>query len=500
MTTPTPPRESEGRRIARLFSHTGIYAAGSFGLKILSAVIVPIYTVLLAPEEYGVWALAAMLLAGLAYLYNPALHGAVTRFFYDHEHDDEARLRFQGTVVTFLLGWSTVVSITLVLAGPWLFERLFDDFPFDPYGWFLVAIAQVTVLGVVPNAVWIASEKPRTFVSFSVASNAVNMLGALALVALAGLGVMGLFWARLLGVAIVALPYVIWLRRNVGLAFDAHDLSWALRFSLPLVPHLLAHWVLGMADRYLIERELGLAAVGIYGSAYVFINGVNTVSASLNQAMVPLFNRAYGDESERAFVGRTITYFVMSVSAVSLAAVVVSPTLVRLLYAERYGEAAEIAAILSAGGLFQGLYYVYVNGLFFFKRNLVIPFITVASGTVNVVLNLLWIPKYGIAGAAWATLVGYLVLTLGVRWGCRRVTHLPFETGRLWRVAAVAFPVALGSWMLDGRLPLVAEVPVKLALLAATPLILHALGFWRPEEVAWLETRVRKGLRRLRLR
>ena len=115
-------------------------------------------------------------------------------------------------------------------------------------------------------------------------------------------------------------------------------------------------------------------------------------------------------------------------------------------------------------------------------------------------LNLLWIPKYGIAGAAWATLVGYLVLTLGVRWGCRRVTHLPFETGRLWRVAAVAFPVALGSWMLDGRLPLVAEVPVKLALLAATPLILHALGFWRPEEVAWLETRVRKGLRRLRLR
>ncbi len=479
------PLESQGKRVMRLFTHTGIYAAGTFGLQLLSALIVPIYTVLLAPEEYGLWALGSMLLIGLGNLYNPALHGAVTRYFFIHEHDEQARRRFQGTIVSFLLVWGLALTVLLTAFGPWLFDRLFVDLPFHPYGDLITWSCWLATLSVVPNAVWVASERPKTLVMFETLSNAANLLGALALVVLAGIGVLGLFWAKLLSVIVVGLPYIRYLARHVGLRWDGKALRWALVFSLPLVPHLLAHWVLGMADRYIIERYMGLAAVGIYGTAYVFINVVNTVSASLNRALVPIFTRAYEHEHERPFARRILTYFVMAVTAISLVAVALSPTVVRLAYQERYAEAADIAAILAAGGFFQGLYYVYVNGLFFFKRNNIIPVITVVSGGANVALNMLWIPDYGLAGAAWATLVGYLLLTLGVRWGCRRVTKLPFDVPRLARFVSAAILAGVAAILVDGHLPVAAELVVKLALLVAPLAVLHLIGFWSPQELEW---------------
>ena len=88
----------------------------------------------------------------------------------------------------------------------------------------------------------------------------------------------------------------------------------------------------------------------------------------------------------------------------------VPTTLITGFFEERYGAAAEIAPILALGGLFQGIYYIYVAGLFYFKKNMLIPVITIVSGTVNVILNLLWIPDYGLAGAAWATVIGYVIL------------------------------------------------------------------------------------------
>ena len=83
----------------------------------------------------------------------------------------------------------------------------------------------------------------------------------------------------------------------------------------------------------------------------------------------------------------------------------------RAAYSGRYIEAADVAVTLALGGLCLGVYYIYVSGLFFFKKNTMVPVVTVVSGTINIVLNLFWIPSYGLLGAAWATLVSYLCLT-----------------------------------------------------------------------------------------
>jgi O-antigen/teichoic acid export membrane protein len=499
-TEPAAKLGSSRDRIARLFKNSSIYALGELGLSLLSALLMPILTLFLLPAEFGLWSLAMMLFTGFTHLCNPALHGSVTRFYFDHEHDEAGKRRFQGTILSFLLAWSFGMCVIATLTGPSLFPLLFIDLPFWPYGVLTIWMVFFGVLGVVPKAIWVASEKSKPFVGVSLLGSAVNVLGTLSLVALTGLGVLGMFLGRAASLVVLAIPFTIYSVRHVKLAWSWDDLRSALRFSLPLVPHLIAHWVLGMSDRFIIEHHyagldasasaaavaqigvtpdvngdlnLSLAAVGIYSSAYVFMAAVNTIAVSMNNAWVPQFTRAHGRPDERAFVARSITYFMLAVGSMSAAMVVLSPTIVRAFFESKYAFVAEVAPILALGGLFQGLYYVYVAVLFYYKQNRLMPVITVVSGVSNVVLNLLWLPSYGLVGAAWATVVGYTILVVGVRWAARRCEMPAFEVGRLARIAGVLLVVVAAGMFVDGRFGVWWELLVKLGVLG-----LGALGLW----------------------
>ncbi|KIG17041.1 polysaccharide biosynthesis protein [Enhygromyxa salina] len=499
-----PKLGSSRARIARLFKNSGIYALGELGLSLLSVVMMPILTMFLLPAEYGVFSLAMMAFTGFTHLCNPALHGSVTRFYFDHEHDEAAKARFQGTILSFLLAWSFGMCVIATVTGPALFPLLFVDLPFWPYGLMTVWMVFLGVLGVVPKAVWVASENSKPFVGVSLLGSAVNVLGTLSLVGLAGIGVMGMFVGRAASLLVLAVPFTVFTVRHLKLAWSWDDLRSALRFSLPLVPHLIAHWVLGMSDRFVIvhyyagldvkataaavaelgitpnaegELNLGTGAVGIYTAAYDFMSAVNMIAVSMNNAWVPQFTRAHGRPEQRAFVARSITYFMLAVGSMSAAMVVLSPTIVRTgLINAKFAFAAELAPILALGGLFQGLYYVYVAVLFYYKQNRLIPVITVVSGVTNVALNLLWLPKYGLVGAAWATVVGYTILVVGVRWAARRCEMPDFEVGRLARIAGVLLAVVAAGMLVDGRLGVWLELLAKLGVLGVGALALWGMG------------------------
>jgi O-antigen/teichoic acid export membrane protein len=99
------------------------------------------------------------------------------------------------------------------------------------------------------------------------------------------------------------------------------------------------------------------------------------------------------------------------------------------------------------------------------------------AAVFNVILNLLLIPKYGMIGAAIATIGAYAVLFLGMAWKAQQVYPVPYQ----WRRVATAFGAAIALTVF-GRLldpPLAAAI----AIVAAYPIVLLPLGFYLPEEL-----------------
>lgn len=481
--------------LATMVRNSAIFGAGEVLLKAMTAVLAPLFTVLLTPAEYGVWGLGTMVQSLLAPLFSLGLHGAVTRFYFDTD-DPAARARFQGTISTFLLVWGLALASIVLLLGPVLQPILLPSLPYWPYLPVIVGSAVLGLAATVPTATWTAAERAGRVVLVRTASNAVYLALAIGLVAVGRIGVVGVFWARLLAAAVLALPLLLWARRKLPLAWHRPSLVAALAFSLPLVPHLLAHWVLALSDRYLLEQLMGTSAVGVYTSAYVFTDAVNLVAVSLNGAFVPMLNRHLDRPEGRATVERAVSWFLGVVLSMSAAISVLSPTIVRAFFHPRFHGAADVAAILGAAGALQGLYYIWVGALFFRKTSGRVPLLTMLGGAVNIGLNLLWIPRWGLAGAAFATAVGYGTLLLGVWATARLGGGLPIERGRAGAWAATFAVVITAGAALEGIGPLPVVAAAKLALLALAALAVWHLGVLRADD----KEVVRSNFERLRSR
>jgi O-antigen/teichoic acid export membrane protein len=102
--------------------------------------------------------------------------------------------------------------------------------------------------------------------------------------------------------------------------------------------------------------------------------------------------------------------------------------------------------------------------------------ITGAACVVNVALNLLLIPPYGMIGAAIATIGAYVTLFVGMAWRAQRLYPVPYQ----WRRVATASGVAVAMTILGRGVdpPLAGAI----AIVAAYPLVLLPLGFYLPEE------------------
>lgn len=482
--------------LRRLFGNASIYGIGQFLVSVISLITDPVLSYLLTRADFGLLGLTRSVQNLLVNGYRLGLDGAANRFYYEVEADPEATRRTLGTLNAFLLGWILLLTAAQELFGPAVYARLFTDVPYHPWGRFVAYSLLIGSLTAVPHVVWAAQERAARLVGLRLLGSLLSTGVAFGLLLAAKLGVVSLFWS---GIITPTLMLPIYLRFGwgaLGFAWDPAVLRRALAFSLPMVVHLSSHWALEAADRLLLERYLGREAVGLYSIAYGTTSTVLMVNASINGAYVPQFIRALG-AGQHAFIARSITYFLGASTAATLGFLALAPTIIRAFYASHVVGAAALTPPLALAGVLHAVYLIDVNGLFQAHRTRVIPFCTVAAGAVNIGLNLWWIPRIGVAGAAWATTLGYAALALFFRLARGRVMSLPFERGRLARVFGVAIPVAAAAWLVDGRFPVWIEAPIKIALLLAAIIALVATGFLTHEERMWIKDRLARARRRL---
>jgi O-antigen/teichoic acid export membrane protein len=185
-----------------------------------------------------------------------------------------------------------------------------------------------------------------------------------------------------------------------------------------------------------------------------------------------------------------LTYLLFVASWMALALGVLAPWLVRLLARDSgFWEGADVVAPLAFAGAFWGAYIVVAIGVGRTRRTQFNWVITGAAAALNVGLNLVLIPRYGIHGAAASAVVAFVVMFAGMTWWAQRVYPVPYQWRRV--ITAVGAAAAL---TVAGRL--VGRLDVAVLLVLAYPLVLLALGFFLPEERRTLAGRfssVRRG-------
>ena len=229
----------------------------------------------------------------------------------------------------------------------------------------------------------------------------------------------------------------------------------------------------------------GLAEAGLYALAVKFSQVVTVVVRAFNLAWPPLAYSIRSDEDARRAYSLVVTYYLLVSFTIVLALSLEARWVVRALAAPEFFDAYEAVPLVATGVTLYALYLVLSVAVGRVGRTEYNFPVTAVALAVNIGLNLVLIPPYGIVGAGIALVGAYLVMVALMYAVTRRVFPLGLEWARIARIVGFAAALfAAGELLLpdDGAVGLLSRA----ALVPLFWALLYGSGFFHAAELAQL--------------
>ncbi len=475
---PEPPagkRATEGSESSSRTStlRSGIvYTIASAAPRAVGFALLPIFTRVLSPSEYGQLSVALSVVTVASILFSLGLEVAVFRNVVQLENDPPARDRFVNSTWTFLLvaPWIMAVACGAILAPLLGASNVLSP---DRLVVALISATLSVASTTVPMVVLRAENRLRDYMVIMIWTTIISTGLSLVLVVWIHGGVIGYLLSVIAGnvVALVAVlrivPYAL------PRPFDRVAVREALGLSLPIVPHFVSLWALQLADRFLVAVILGTAAAGLYSVASNLALPMFIIVIGFGQAFMPAYARAGKAENTTDSLRLTITFQVAVISVLCLACAALAPPAIHLLTASQYASAAGLAPWIVLGYGFQGFYSIPMNGITLTHgKTRGVAIISGTGAATNIGLIVWLAPIYGLEAVAIASAIGYAALLIGVcLFAIYRSARLPYPWRRIITVVSLALAGYAGCVVTSGDAGIL-SIAVRSAWIVATTSII----------------------------
>ena len=473
-----------GTELRRLGKHSAIYGFGGLVQRILAVLLLPVYTRYLSPSDYGIVETLIALTTVLVITLRLGITNAFFRFYFDRPDPEHRRLVLRTSF------WFTMGMATLGLVVGAAFSREISSVLFGSADEAEVVAAAFVGLWAQMNYEQLTSlfrveERSVAYVTASLANVALTIGATLALVVALDAGPLGVVVGNFTGTLLVYAALVGYRREQLGLQFDRGLFREMNRFGMPLVPSALLLWVTNFSDRFFLVKLADTQEVGLYSVGVRIASAMALLLTAFRTAW-PAFAYSIDDDREaRGTYAFVLTYLVLVTSWVAATLALVSPWLVEWMAAPQFARSADVVGPLAFSVVAYAGYVVVVIGVGRARRTQFNWVVTGAAAVVNVALNLLLIPPYGMMGAAVATIAAYVTMFAGMTWWAQRIFPVPYQWRRVLTAVVVAVALVLVGKLAGGGLP------VALALSLAYPLALLPAGFYLPGERRAIAGRLR---------
>jgi O-antigen/teichoic acid export membrane protein len=471
-----------GGQIKRLAQHSAIYGVGGLVSRFVALLLLPLYTRYLTPADYGAVETLVALAAILATILRLGIASAFFRFYFDST-DPAHRLRVVRTSFWFTMTMATIgLVVGLALAGQiseWLFDT--DGRTTLVRMAFVLLWAQMNFEQM--TALFRVEERAVAFTAATLANLVITVTTTIVFVVVLDWGATGVIAGNFTGTLAVYAALLVYRHEQLGLTLDRPLLRRMNHFGLPLVPSMLALWMLNFGDRFFILKLADASEVGVYSIGSRIASAMVLLLTAFRAAWPAFAFSIEDDEHARRAYSYVLTYLLFVSSWAALALGLLAPWIVEWLTTPAFYGASDVVALLSFGAVAFGGFIVVSIALGRTKRTQFNWVVTGAAAIVSVTLNLLLIPDHGIVGAGIANLCAFTVMFLGITWWSQRVFWVPYQ----WRRVVTVIGTAVGLTVLGKALdvPLAAAV----ALVAVYPLVLWPLRFYLPDELAQIRSR-----------
>jgi len=231
-------------------------------------------------------------------------------------------------------------------------------------------------------------------------------------------------------------------------------------------------------DTLLLRPLQGDEAVGLYNASYRLLTFAILIPVLFNQVLLPVYSRLAGDRPDlfRRVFCRAVLYMGAAGLPVCAALLFLAEPVLLLIFPEGYVRSAGCLRILGAAVAVIFLTYPHVSALIASGYQAAFTWIAVAGLVINVALNLVWIPRYSIEGAAWATVVTEAFVLVAAALCVRRLIGFWAFAPGLLKIPAVTAAVGAAAWALKG-VSILAALPALALLLCVLMFAVRLLPF-----------------------
>ena len=404
--------------IKKLFGEIAIYGLSSIIGRLLNYLLVPLYTyVFINPADYGV---VSELYAWVAFLIVILTFGMETAFFKFIQNEGDQKNVF-STALSALLSLNSVFFLVVLL----FYQNIASLLLYEDHGEYIVmlgAIVSIDAISALPLAKLRAEEKAKRFSIIQLSSIAVNIILNVIFLLFCfdynnpEQGVFYIFLANL----IASLVKPIFLLKSFTLirGIDRSLLKRMLVFSFPLAIAGFAGIINETLDRILLKQMLynpenpssldyAEAQVGIYSASYKLAMLIAILLQAYRYAAEPFFFSQMKNQDRNKIYSQIMNVFIAFVCGIFLLVTLNIDIFKYFIQNETYWVGLQVVPILLMANIFLGIYY---NQSIWFKLSGKTKFgayIALFGASLTVLINILYIPKFGYMACAWATLIVY---------------------------------------------------------------------------------------------
>ena len=481
------------KQLKQLSAQSAIYGLGSLFNTVLGFVLIPLYTRYLSPADYGVYSLMVIIAQVATTVAAMGMASAMFREVIYHEADETEVI---STTINFLVIEALVFFVALMVIAPQLAGTLLGSEEYTTLVRLLFVGSLLSMTDLVVMAALRIRTQPALYSTLVVTKFAAGIFFNILFIVVLQQGLAGLIYTRLAQGILSTTINVVILSRNWHPRISWTILRRMLNYGVPIMPVAIASIALTSSDRYFLQHYASNTEVGIYSLGYKLGMVVSMMVRAINLAWgAQLFVIAKQPNAELKY-SRILTYYLAALGFVGLVISVLSREALHILTSPAYYDAYTVVPLIVLSYIFFGAMYMTNIALPVQGRTKYNTPIVIGAAVLNLGINAVLIPPFGMMGAAVSTVLSYLALLIVQAAVNLHFWYIPYEYGRIARLG-VAWAVIYGvSLLIQTPSPWLGGA-LKGVLLLLFPVLLYILGFYSDEELKLIRRTAGKLLKRL---
>lgn len=404
------------KEILSLFSQSIIYSLGNVATIAAGFLLLPLYTRYLLPHEYGVVEMLNIFLQIAGIILALGMGSAIFKCYYFDCKEEEERKELLGTAFIFLLLFCALSSSILLFFSSSLSRLLIGKEGYKECFSLTVWTNFFRTLLLLPLALYRAQEKARNYVACILFQLFLNIaLNAFFLIHLRW-GIHGIWRGNMLSSCITTFFCIGAIKRYIKFKLRKSFLIQLLSFGIPIMPTSIFGWIMTVADRYFLQHFCTLHEVGLYAVGYKI--GMLTQILFVfpfSLAWPPFIMKVvkeHKEEDAKHIFSKVFFYFTIFLLSTTFLLSIYSHEAISFIATPIYIEAATIVPIVLLCYLLNAWYLCFCVGMNVRAKVKYFLMLSLVGALSNLFFNWWLIPLYGMEGAAFATLLSYILMAI----------------------------------------------------------------------------------------